>query len=390
MTRVFISHNNIDDPFVNKLVTELNQHGIATFVDHVNLKHGQHWPSEVEKELDTCQQMIAVVSDYSKESKNCTDEWNVFIEDRKEIIPVWLSGSKMYFRFRTIHYIDFREGRFDESLPMLIQALTDNKAELVKVPAAEKSTAPARRRSDDAEEQSTVLNARLSLRYPLARLPHKFVGIATGNIAEIVGADVLVNTENDRLLMDRIEGHTISAALNYYSAKWSDTGELLEETIKKDLQAARRHLPEHLPAGTVIPTAATGSLKNIGVRYVIHAVSVRGERIKWVQPATPIQLGRCVTNTLACMDDLNRQFFRATIPLRTVIFPIFAAGEGGLKIEAIAQNLIERAIDYLETHETQIECAYFVAYNAAALEALKGIFDSIPDLNTPVTPPMSR
>lgn len=384
MGRVFISHNNIDDPFVNKLVAELNRHGIETFVDHVNLKHGQHWPSEVEKELDRCQQMIAVVSDYSKDSKNCTDEWNVFIEDRKEIIPVWLSGEKMYFRFRTIHYIDFREGRFAESLPALIQALTDTKVDLVAVPANEPDQPARRRRRDDPEVRSEVLNARLSMRYPLVRLPHKFVGIATGNIAEISGADVLVNTENDRLLMDHIEGRTISAALNYYSAKWSDAGELLEETIKQDLQAARRHLPERLPPGTVIPTAATGSLKNIGVRYVIHAVSVHGERIRWAQPATRIELGRCVTNTLDCIDDLNRRFFRADHPLRNVVFPVFAAGEGGLKISEIAVNLIERAVDYLETHETQIECAYFVAYNESALDALKAAFDGIPDLSAPM------
>jgi O-acetyl-ADP-ribose deacetylase (regulator of RNase III) len=383
MSRVFISHNNIDDPFVNKLVAELNRHGIETFVDHVNLKHGQHWPSEVEHELDRCQQMIAVVSDYSKESKNCTDEWNVFIEDHKEIIPVWLSGGKMYFRFRTVHYIDFREGRFAESLPTLIQSLTDNKADLISVTEAEPNT-QKRRRRDDPEQGSSALNARLSMRYPLIRLPHKYVGIATGNIAEISGADVLVNTENDRLLMDHIEGRTISAALNYYSAKWSDTGELLEETIKQDLQAARRHLPERLPPGTVIPTAATGSLKNIGVRYVIHAVSVHGERVKWVQPATRVELGRCVTNTLACVDDLNRQYFRSATPLRTIVFPVFAAGEGGLKISDIAPTLIERVIDYLETHETHIECAYFVGYNEPSFQAVKAAFDSIPDLAAPV------
>ena len=195
---------------------------------------------------------------------------------------------------------------------------------------------------------------------------------------------MLVNTENDRLLMDHIEGRTISAALNYYSAQWSDTGELLEETIKRDLQAARHHLPERLPPGSVIPTAATGSLKNIGVRYVIHAVSVHGERIRWVQPATRVELGRCVTNTLACVDDLNRQYFRATAPLHSIVFPIFAAGEGGLQINEIAPTLIERAVDYLETHETQIECAYFIAYNEPAYQALKAAFDGIPDLAAPL------
>ena len=55
-----------------------------------------------------------------------------------------------------------------------------------------------------------------------------------------------------------------------------------------------------------------------------------------------------------------------------------------------ALPLIERAIDYLETHETQIECAYFVAYNEAALQMLKAAFGSIPDLAAPITLAGSR
>src|SRR2546427_504269 len=151
MSRVFISHNHIDDPFVDKLVGDLQSHGIEAFVDHRSLRHGQHWPTEVEAALDQCDQMVAVVSDYSKASKNCTDEWNVFIEEQKEIIPVWLNGDKMYFRFRTVHYIDFRDNQYQEPLQHLIGVLTD----------ANVDTIPTDQHATPDEPRSGALNSRL-------------------------------------------------------------------------------------------------------------------------------------------------------------------------------------------------------------------------------------
>jgi O-acetyl-ADP-ribose deacetylase (regulator of RNase III) len=367
MGLVFVSHNHVDDPFVDRLVTDLNSHGIETFVDHRNLRHGQHWPTEVESALNQCNQMIAVVSDYSKASKNCTDEWNVFIEDQKEIIPVWLTGDKMYFRFRTVHYVDFRTNQYDEPLRRLIGVLTD----------AHVDTVPAD--SLAVPEEPVALNSRLAARYPLARRPEKAIGIATGNIAELTGVDVLVNSENTRLRMDRIEGRSVSATLNAFGAEWDEHGELISETLDLELQEARHTLPRSVPPGTVVVTSA-GSLRKIGVRHIVHAVSVIGRRNGGFEPATRIQLGRCVTNSLAQIDDLNRSLYHAPDPLRIVAFPIFGTGEGGISTAEIAQTLVERAIDYLEVNDTRIETAYFVAYRQKDLDELRAVLDTIPDL----------
>ncbi len=373
MGQVFISHNHIDDPFVDKLAADLESQGIAAFVDHRSLRHGQHWPTEVEAALEHCDQMIAVVSDYSKASKNCTDEWNVFIEERKEIIPVWLSGDKMYFRFRTVHYIDFRNNQYQEPLRSLIGVLTDARVDSVP---ADQPVAP-----DEARPNS--LNSRLAVRYPLARRPEKAIGIATGNIAELTGVDVLVNSENTRLRMDRIEGRSVSATLNAFGADWDESGELIRETVDLELQEARRDLPRSLLPGTVVVTSA-GSLCKIGVRHILHAVSVISRRNGGFEPATRIQLGRCVTNTLARIDELNRSLYRDTDPLRIVAFPIFGTGEGGITTGEIAQTLVERAIDYLEVRDTAVEVAYFMAYRHKDLDDLTTVLNRIPDLAQPI------
>lgn len=233
------------------------------------------------------------------------------------------------------------------------------------------------------ERENTTLKARLSLSYTLLRLPTRSIGIATGNIAEIIGADVLVNSENPELSMADINGGSVSSALNFYSAKWDDNGNLIEETIPQDLIAARRHLPEEVSLATVLATAATGSLKLIGVRYVIHAATVLGNRQTGYKPATPIQLGRAITNSLSLVDSLNCQYYRTSNPLRTVVFPVFGTGEGGLEIADVVQGLIERAIDYLETHLTEIEHIYFCAYAQPHFDQLKSCLDTLPDLASP-------
>jgi hypothetical protein len=114
-----------------------------------------------------------------------------------------------------------------------------------------------------------------------------------------MGADVLVNSENPELSMADINGGSVSSALNFYSAKWDENGKLIEKTIRQDLIAARRHLPERVPLATVLATAATGSLKLIGVRYVIHAATVLGNRQIGYKSGTPIQLGRAIANSLS-------------------------------------------------------------------------------------------
>ena len=272
MGQIFISHNHNDDPFVSKLAQDLTEYGLKTFVDHVDIKFGKDWTNKVQQALDDCDQMIAVISDQSRDSRNCTDEWAYFIQEKKEVIPVLLTGM-MYFRFATINYVDFRTD-YPHPLQQLIAVLTDDVNSSAGLYEESKLNLPTHRR----EKENTTLKAQLSLRYPLLRLPTRSIGIATGNIAEIMGADVLVNSENPELSMADINGGSVSSALNFYSAKWDDNGNLIEETIPQDLIAARRHLPEQVSLATVLATAATGSLKLIGVRYVIHTATVLGNR----------------------------------------------------------------------------------------------------------------
>lgn len=379
---IFISHSHIDDPFVNKLAGHLAKHKIAPFVDHQHIQPGEHWPSRVQKALKTCSKMVVILSDHSVNSRNCMDEWDYFLDWKgkppKEIIPVRLGGSETYFRLGSFHFIDFSTPAAEEAaLKQLISRLTDNWADQ---PAA----VPPQH-----SEPDRPLSARLHVRYPLARRSDKFVGIATGNIAEIVGVDVLVNSENNWFAMDAATPNpekaqrSVSAAIHSFGAQWSERGELLADSIDDELKAAivAAGLTPPVPLTTVLDTSA-GSLTDLGIQRIVHVVSVgnkQGRRNSRV--GTPIQLGRCVANALAHVDKLNR----AGHTLRRVVMPVFGTGRLKLKLEQAAPTLIARLVDYLEFEDTQIEAVYLTAFRQPALDTLTAMFDALPDLDEPVS-----
>jgi hypothetical protein len=135
MVYVFVSHSSNSDRFVDILANDLTAEGIDTFVDHHHIKGGQRWPQVVREALDQCQKMIAIISPSSIESRNCQNEWYKFIQENKEVIPVWLSGNDRYFEFSLIQGVDFRNGNdYKKSFRTLVKYLRDTTDSIPQMP----------------------------------------------------------------------------------------------------------------------------------------------------------------------------------------------------------------------------------------------------------------
>jgi O-acetyl-ADP-ribose deacetylase (regulator of RNase III) len=218
----------------------------------------------------------------------------------------------------------------------------------------------------------------------LIRRPEKSIGIATGNIGKIGGSDVLTNSENNFLEMDRPTGKTISGAINAFSADWDEHDRLVRQTVKDELDAIARQVDIPVKLGSAFVTSP-GNLASNTVRYVVHTVSVERHRDEFIT-GTRIQLERCVTNALLMVDGLTRDRC-PDAPLRRIVLPLLGTGAGGLPDSEIVPLIIERAVDYLETTEdTALETIYFLAYGPPALETLRAALDNCPDLDTPHDP----
>ena len=373
--QVFISHSSRDDAFVDQLLIDLAAHHIDAFVDHQQIQLSDRWDEKVDEALKRCNHMIAVISPDSIESVNCRDEWHCFLTRRKEIIPVWIRGSEMYFRLERTQYVDVRDpSQYQHGIRRLLDYLCDSIASIPEPPS---------RTTIQEGERRTELYAR----YPLRVCPDKAIGIATGNIAELKNVDVLVNSENDYLCMDSMWRNTVSASLNAFGALRDEQGEIIELTIAKALETARKGLPARLPPATVLVTQS-GSLRNNGVRHILHAVSVKTRQRGGLDEITDVELGLCVVKALREIDHLNRTVYhpeQPEPPLRTIAFPLLTTGEGGRAITPTAKILIERAIEHFLLYpDTLIDSVYFTAYRKDQLDDLQAAFNAVRDLNTPV------
>ncbi|WP_207944777.1 hypothetical protein, partial [Actinomadura rubrisoli] len=143
----------------------------------------------------------------------------------------------------------------------------------------------------------------------------------------ISGVDVIVSSENTYLEMSKRFHNTLSAALRRAGARLGESGELLDDTVHRELvQWQREHSGNGLPVapGTVAATGP-GELRHSGVRRIYHAAVAIPEADGTTYRVGPESVGRGVHNVFRVAVRERRLF---TPPLRRIAFPLFGAGRG--------------------------------------------------------------
>lgn len=130
-TKVFISHSQNDHAFVERLVKKLNNDGIETWHDDVNIALGESIPASIEKGLNESQFFVAVLSKSSIKSPWVKTELNVAIHKlvKKEIaiIPVLLDidANEMPALISFLKGIAFSDSNWEDSYLALKKAIQD-------------------------------------------------------------------------------------------------------------------------------------------------------------------------------------------------------------------------------------------------------------------------
>jgi O-acetyl-ADP-ribose deacetylase (regulator of RNase III) len=146
----------------------------------------------------------------------------------------------------------------------------------------------------------------------------------------ITGIDVIVSSENVYLEASKIFRNSLSAALRRACAESTEAGQVIDDVIQRELtQWLRAHGRLGLPVapGTVAATDA-GRLREAGVRRIYHsavAVPRAGGSEYEIAPET---VARAVNNVFRLAEQERSQF---EPPLRSIAFPLFGAGRGGLE-----------------------------------------------------------
>jgi hypothetical protein len=131
---IFVSYARRDRPFVDQLVTALEQHGVQAWVDRLSIPGGTHWEAEISKALESCSAVVVVLSPAVGESIHVASELSLAQDYKRPIIPIIQSpwrpsepseqAHRLKFLLSGRQFVDFSTFGFDKGIELLLKAIS--------------------------------------------------------------------------------------------------------------------------------------------------------------------------------------------------------------------------------------------------------------------------
>jgi hypothetical protein len=115
MGHVFVSYSHKDTKYAHRLAEDLQQKGIDVWIDE-RLDYGSQWPHEIQRQLDSCDAFIIIMSPRAFASEWVQSELQRAKRKLKPIFPLLLEGDEPWLSVESTQYYDVRN-----------QGLPDNK-----------------------------------------------------------------------------------------------------------------------------------------------------------------------------------------------------------------------------------------------------------------------
>jgi nudix-type nucleoside diphosphatase (YffH/AdpP family) len=214
-----------------------------------------------------------------------------------------------------------------------------------------------------------------TLEYEVVGKPGLIIGYKTGDVETVKGIDVWVNAEPSDMMMDRFIGRSVSARIRSMGANKQD-GSIVEDTIQESLRGLMGERT-NVDIGTVFITEAGMLRKTHGVQRIFHVAGINcilGQGIK----ADKKDLAKCVKHVLDELEQENNRIWRKICNnnLETVLFPMMGAGEGGLPIKTVAEEIIPPAIHHFKSvPNPAIKKIYFLGFRLRERNACDKVLD---------------
>ena len=209
--------------------------------------------------------------------------------------------------------------------------------------------------------------------YQLRDVPHKQIALITGNIRQVKGIDIWVNSENTNMQMARHYDRSISGVIRYTGARKAG-GRIVEDVIANELMSVVGE-NANIPPGEVVATGSGELERTHGVKKIFHAASVVGQVGKGYTPVADVAM--CVRNALELADSPEID----DVELKTMLFPLMGTGTGGGEMEGKARELIGAAISHLVNNPAcRINGVYFLALTEIHLQVCQRILQEAPEV----------
>ena len=223
------------------------------------------------------------------------------------------------------------------------------------------------------EPEGKPLEATQFYEYRLKDKDDIAIGLVTGDIQNVTGVDVWVNSENTNMQMARPFENSISGVIRYLGAeKDEENGQISKDTMVDELQKKMNNRTSVDPA-TVLVTMSGAMKKSHGVERIFHVAANYGQVGQGYIPIDNV--ANCIVNALNALKECGDA---QEGKLRSILFPLMATRsrrEGVL--EDRVRPLLNAAIVYLTRNSgCMFRKVYFLTYTDKEFEVCRDILET--------------
>jgi len=205
--------------------------------------------------------------------------------------------------------------------------------------------------------------------------PGKSVGLVTGDLRNVTGVDIWVNSENTNMQMARFYDGSISGMIRFLGGSKNEVNEVIKDIVAEELMAAlEKNNTKVVTPHTVIPTSSGELRDSNGVQRIFHVAAVQGVVGTGYVPVPSFE--ECVRQALALADrdPLSEK-------CSSILFPLIGTGTGKADVEQSFRKMLETAIAYLKgKKDGHMNRVNFLVWTEAERRTCLGVIGQSADL----------
>jgi O-acetyl-ADP-ribose deacetylase (regulator of RNase III) len=417
--QVFISYKRGDTnalSFQAQAIHDLLKDEYNVWMDTEDINPGDKWEEEIYNAIPRSDVMLVPLAPKTIESRWVPRELELAGRAQVCIIPLLVQGSKAelnpvleHFKLTHLDYLEFFTMNAGEkaALKQAIEAKRGQTRENQLLWL----TDFIRKGLQQSAQKPVAVSDKSRKPYTLSFHPCE-IHLASGDMTDMQGIDVIINPENNYLQMARIfEATSISSKLRLLGSKQIG-GEPITDTVQDDLNELRKlgSIGITVAPGEVVVTRAghpeSKLSSKMGSRYLFHVISVRVQhnevKEEQVRPINDATIRKAVKNCLNAIIDIDavsgvvapsgseqniqQQAHAATYqPIESIIFPMFATGQGTRQsqddIKQVARTVTSAIYEYLKTNpnakKLHLKRIHICGYSEADVQIIQDEMDAI-------------
>lgn len=402
---VFISYTVISPSkeIAQTLADKLREKGCKVFFDVDKLHGGDEWANVIYQNISESDVLCVLLQPGTENSVWVQREVDVARGAHVKILPLQISGAadetaKVREKL-AISATQFISNPVNENYEKVLDAIVEL-SKRTRDDQKEWTKSLERKRTDDIAPSNKSFATYSS---PQRAFPCQ-IHLATGDYTTLSGIDVFVNSTNDYMQLAHFyEKRTLASSLRLAGALKLAGGRIVD-SVQEELNRQLAGIGLPLEMREVIATHAghpkSRLMQENGARYIFHVAASQVNVKLFKESRIPITeedgIVDVVKNCFEKVREVNRDCGVISIgrsphhaeelanidtyqPIKSIIFPLFGTGSGGLSITEIVPPMLRGIMEYLTDHKSDphlnLEHVYLCAYVSSSVKWVKDIMD---------------